>query len=151
MTLYLQNKNMPFIRVWIHYVWATKNRAPVLTKPIRTVLFEHILRNARDKGIYLDRVNGHLQHVHCLISLGSGQLIDKTAQLLKGEATHWFNNKSGLGAEKLEWQDDYFAVSIGESGLKNVQVYIDNQEAHHARKTFAQEYDELMAKYGFTQ
>ena len=140
---------MPFVRVWVHYVWATKNRVPVLTQSIRPLLFEPIGANAREKRIHLDRVNGHLEHIHCLVSLGSGQLIDKTAQLLKGESAHWLNNKSGLSAETLQWQDEYFAVSVSESGLPVVRAYIDNQEAHHKKTTFAVEYNQFMSKYGF--
>jgi REP element-mobilizing transposase RayT len=140
---------MPFIRVWIHYVWATKNREPVLIDPIRTQLFDHIKQNALTKEIYLDRINGYLEHVHCLISLGSGQTIDKVAQLVKGESSFWLNNKSDLKAPRLEWQDEYFAVSISESGLHSVRAYIDNQVIHHQKKTFAEEYDEFIKKYGF--
>jgi REP element-mobilizing transposase RayT len=65
------------------------------------------------------------------------------------ESSFWLNNKSGLQAERLEWQDEYFAVSIGESSLDTVRAYIDNQEVHHKKKTFAQEYDEFINKYGF--
>ena len=140
---------MPFVRVWVHYVWAAKNREPILTHELRSALFSHIEENAKAKGLYLDRVNGHLEHVHCLVSLGTSQTIDKVVQLLKGESSFWFNNKSDLKAPKLEWQDEYFAVSISESGIDAVRAYIDNQEAHHKKKTFAQEYDELMTKYGF--
>lgn len=107
---------MPYIKVWIHYVWSTKNREPVLVDSIRDNLFDHIRQNARIKNIYLDRVNGYHEHVHCLVSLGSDQAIDKVAQLIKGESSFWLNNKSGLNAARLEWQDDYFAVSVGESG-----------------------------------
>ncbi len=141
---------MPFVRVWIHYVWATKNRSPILTQDLRLSLFSHIQENAKLKGIYLDRINGHLEHVHTLISLGTSQTIDKVAQLLKGESAFWFNNKSGLKAPKLEWQDEYFAVSVSESGVENVRAYIDNQEVHHKKKPFAQEYEEFITKYGFS-
>lgn len=51
--------------------------------------------------------------------------------------------------DKVDWQDDYFAVSISESGLKAVRKYINNQEEHHKKKTFADEYNEFMEKYGF--
>lgn len=140
---------MPFIRVWIHYVWAVKNRKPLLTDEVRYKLFEHIRENAKGKNIFLDRVNGYHDHVHCLVSLGSDQTIEKIAQLIKGEASFWFNNKSGLLSTKLEWQDEYFAVSVSESGVPNVRNYINNQENHHKKKTFAQEYDEFINKYGF--
>lgn len=140
---------MPFIKIWIHYVWATKQRLPVLTDIVRKPLFAHMKTNAQEKGIYLDRVNGYVDHVHCLVSLSSGQTIEKVAQLLKGESSFWLNNRSGLAGPKLQWQDDYFAVSVGESGLASVRAYIDNQEWHHQKKTFAQEYEAFISKYGF--
>ena len=139
---------MPFIRVWIHYVWSTKYREPVLIDKFRYPLFEHIKQNALIKKIYLDRVNGYHDHVHCLLSLGSDQTIEKIAQLIKGESSYWFNNKSSLNARKLEWQDEYFAVSVGESYLNSVRTYIDNQVRHHQKKTFEQEYQEFISNDG---
>ena len=140
---------MPYIRVWIHYVWSTKHRQPLLKDEFRETLFEHIRENARSKNIYLDRVNGYYDHVHCLVSLGSDQTIEKIAQLIKGESSFWFNNKSGFKTDRLEWQEEYFVVSVSESRLNDVRAYIDNQVEHHRRKTFAEEYDEFMKKYGF--
>lgn len=140
---------MPYIKVWIHFVWSTKNRQRVLTDPFRDLLFEHIRQNARLKNIYLDRVNGYHDHVHCLLSLGSDQTIEKIAQLIKGESAFWFNNKSGFRTDKLEWQDEYFAISVSESKLDIVRRYIDNQVAHHQKKTFAEEYDEFIRHYSF--
>jgi len=93
-------------------------------------------------------VNGHVDHVHVLISLSPDQTISKIVQLLKGESSFWVN-KLGLTKTKLEWQDDYFAVSVSESGIDKVRDYIKNQEVHHQKKTFQQEHDEFMEKYGF--
>jgi REP-associated tyrosine transposase len=139
---------MPFIRVLIHYVWSTKNREPVLKDEFRYLLFEHIKQNAQTKKIYLDRINGYHDHVHCTISLGSNQTIEKVAQLIKGESSFWFNNKSGFEA-KLEWQDEYFAVSVSQSQLEALRTYIDNQEIHHRKKSFEEEYQEFIKSHGF--
>ena len=140
---------MPYIKVWIHYVWSTKNREAILTDSFRDSLFDHIKQNARLKNIYLDRVNGYYDHVHCLVSLGSDQTIEKIAQLIKGESSFWFNNKSGFNTSRLQWQDEYFAVSVSESAVGNVRAYIDNQVSHHKKKTFMDEHDEFINKYGF--
>ncbi len=140
---------MPFVSVYIHFVWSTKNRVSYLnTKTIRTALWQHIKENANAKGIFIDFVNGHQEHCHCLVSLGTGQTISKVMQLIKGEAAHWFNQQNFI-PEKLEWQDEYFAVSVSESMLNTVREYIKNQELHHSKKTFQQEYDEFIIKYGF--
>jgi putative transposase len=139
---------MPMIKIWIHLVWATKNRQPLLDKSIRQNVFQHMRANARQKDIHVDFINGHVDHVHLLISLNAEQTIAKTVQLIKGESSYWIN-KHQLCKEKFEWQDDYFAVSVSESGVDVVREYIKNQEIHHAKKTFQQEYDEFMEKYGF--
>ena len=139
---------MPFVKVWIHAVWATKNREPYLEDGIRQKVFRHMRENALQKKIYLDFINGYRDHVHCLISLSVDQTIAKTVQLLKGESSFWIN-KEGLIKEKFEWQDEYFAVSVSESQIDRVRDYIKNQEEHHRHKTFQQEYDEFISKYGF--
>jgi REP element-mobilizing transposase RayT len=144
-----KNLLMPFIKAWMHYVWATKNREPVLIEPYREQLFDHIRTNAREKKIFLDRINGYHDHVHCLVSLSSDQTIEKVAQLIKGESSFWFNNKSGFNTAKLQWQDEYFAVSVSQSKLHEVRAYIDGQVIHHQKQTFAEEYQKFISKYGF--
>ena len=139
---------MPFIKIWIHLVWATKKREPLLTKDIRQLVFKHIRENAVIKNIHVDFVNGHVDHVHCLISLHPEQTISKVVQLIKGESSCWIN-KNNLCKEHFEWQDEYFAVSVSESSVNKVREYIKNQEEHHSKKTFQEEYDEFMKKYGF--
>ena len=140
---------MPFIKIWIHFVWATKNRYPFLTPNIRQNVFKHIKENGALKNIHIDFVNGYSEHVHCLVSLNQKQTIAEVMQLVKGESSHWIN-KQKLTTDKFEWQDEYFAVSISESDVNRVRDYIKNQEQHHAKKTFAQEYEEFIKKYGFS-
>ncbi len=140
---------MSYIRVWAHYVWSTKNRQPILIDQFREQLFTHIRENAKEKRIYLDRINGYYEHAHCLISLASNQTIEKIAQMIKGESAFWYNNKSGFKTKRLQWQDEYYAVSVSESKLSATRRYIDNQLLHHQKKTFAEEIEELITKYGF--
>lgn len=83
-----------------------------------------------------------------MISLGKDQCISKVAQLIKGESSFWINTNK-LTNEKFIWQDDYFAVSVSESQVKNVINYIKNQEIHHSKKSFADEVEEFMTKYGW--
>ena len=69
-------------------------------------------------------------------------------QLIKGESSFWIN-KNELTKNKFQWQDEYFAVSVSESIIDKVRDYIKNQETHHAKKTFEEEYDEFILKFGF--
>jgi putative transposase len=139
---------MSFVKIWVHLVFATKNRDPLLKKEFRYDLYKHIIGNCKEKDIYLQTINGYIDHIHCLISLGKNQNISKVSQLIKGESSFWIN-KNDLTSEKFSWQDDYFAVSVSESQVETVVNYIKNQETHHSKKSFQQEVDELMTKYGW--
>jgi REP element-mobilizing transposase RayT len=69
-------------------------------------------------------------------------------QLIKGESSYWIN-KNNLIQQKFEWQDEYFAVSVSESGITSVRNYIINQEEHHRKSFFQEEYDNFIAEYAF--
>ena len=140
---------MPYIKTYIHFVWITKNRVPYLdSKELRQKVWQHIKENAKEKGIFVDFINGYSDHCHCLISLGADQTIQKTMQLIKGESSFWIN-KNKLCLEKFEWQDEYFAVSVSEPMVEKVRNYIKKQEEHHSKQTFQIEYDEILSKYKF--
>jgi len=140
---------MSWIRIWVHLVFSTKNReASLPTVEYRRKIFQHIKQNAEKKDIWLDSINGHHNHIHCLLSLGREQSISKVAQLIKGESSFWIN-QNRLTKGKFVWQDDYWAVSVSESHLQSVREYIRNQEEHHRTKSFTEEINEFMKKYGW--
>ena len=139
---------MSYVRIWVHVVFYTKYRKPFLNDSIRGKVFSHIIDNCREKEIYLRNVNGYFDHAHCLLSLGSEQSISKVVNLIKGESSFWIN-KNKLVADKFKWQNDFWAVSVSESQVERVANYINNQEAHHSKKTFNDELDELVSLYGF--
>ena len=85
---------MPFLKIWIHAVWATKNREALFDKPIRSLVFEHIHQNALDKDIMMEIVGGYSEHVHCLFRLKNDQTISKVMQLIKGESSFWINQQN---------------------------------------------------------
>jgi REP element-mobilizing transposase RayT len=139
---------MSFVKVMVHSVWGTKNRQPLMRKEIKEKIISHIKENAKSKGIFIDEINGYLEHLHCIFGMNADLSISKTMQLIKGESAHWINLE-GLIIEKFEWADEYFAVSVSESMLNKVREYIRNQEEHHREKTFKEEYDEFINKYNF--
>lgn len=139
---------MSYVRIWLHCVWGTKNRIPFLNDSNKLIILTHIRENAKSKGIYIDFINGHKEHIHCIISLDAEQTLAKTIHLIKGESSFWINqNKLTHGS--FEWADEYFAVSVSESQIDNVREYIKNQEIHHKRKSWEDEYNEFIEKYGF--
>ena len=139
---------MSFVRIWVHVVFGTKNREQFLDKDVREKVVYHIIENARTKNIFIDRINGYNDHLHCFLSLGLDQNISKVVNLIKGESSYWIN-KNKILTTKFEWADEYFAVSVSESQVDSVRKYINNQEEHHRKKSFSEEYDEFINKYGF--
>lgn len=139
---------MAFVRVWIHAVWGTKNRHPYLINDIKQKVINHIKDNAKQKEIFIDTINGHHAHIHCLLALNAEMSISKAMQLIKGESTFWIN-KEKITNQKFEWADQYFAISVSESQLDKVRAYINNQEEHHKKTSFSDEYDNFIQTYQF--
>ncbi len=139
---------MSYVKIWIHAVWGTKNRQPILSKAKRNELFIHIKENSKRKEIYIDSINGYLDHVHCLLSLNAEMSISKAIGLIKGESSFWANRQK-LFTQKFEWADEYYAASVSESVVEKVRTYIDNQEKHHSKITFVDEYNNFLKQMGY--
>src|SRR4051794_368166 len=121
---------MPYTKVLIHFIWATKNREHLISNSLKPLLLQHIKENSLKKGVFIDTVNCVSDHIHLLVSLGTEQTIAKTAMLIKGESSFWIN-KQQLVKSKFEWQDEYIALSVSYSVADKVRAYILNQEIHH--------------------
>ena|SRR5690349_21840768 len=142
---------MAFVKVYIHFIWSTKNRQPYLNSPdLRKQVWIHMKENALKQKIYIDTINGYKEHCHCLLSLGVHLAISKVIQLIKGESSWWIN-RNHLTRSQFEWQDEYFGVSVSESDLPRVRKYIRNQEEHHKRISFQDEYDDFLQKFGLVR
>jgi len=137
---------MSFVKVMIHSVWGTKNRERILLNSSRSLILEHIKENAKSKGIFIDTINAEPEHVHCLFALNANMALSKAMNLIKGEVSFWANQKK-LIKPKLDWADDYFAASVSESQLQKVREYIRNQQEHHKKLTFTEEYEKFIKAY----
>jgi REP element-mobilizing transposase RayT len=140
---------MSWVRVWMHVVFTTKNHEAFLNKEIRETVFAHIKQNAKEKEIWLDSINGYKDHVHCLISINRELSISKICQQIKGESSFWIN-KNKLTKSKFIWQDDYWAVSVGEDHIDTLRNYINNQEEHHRKKSFEEEVNDFFKSYDYS-
>jgi len=137
---------MSYVRIWVHCVWTTYRRIPFMRGEIRDEVIHHIRTNARQKGIYIDHVNGYYEHLHALISMGGQQNISDIMHKIKGESSYWIN-KNKLTKTKFAWQDDFWAVSIGIPQLKIIRNYIRGQFQHHDKITVQEELDLLQEEY----
>lgn len=129
---------MSYVRNWIHVVWGTKNRYPFLKDDILLQVTDHIRSNSVKKNIFIDSINGHNEHIHCLISLNPDISLSAAVQLLKGESSYWIN-RNRLTRFKFGWADEYYGGSVCHYHLDVVRDYIWNQQVHHHRKNWDDE------------
>ena len=139
---------MSFVKIYIHAVWATKHRKECLIPDKLEEMCRHIISNAQDQGIFIDTINGHLNHLHVLMTAKNDLSISKQIQLLKGESAHWAN-ANNIFNEHFNWARKYFAASV--SGLKVpiVRNYILRQEEHHRTNAFVDEYRKFVTDLGY--
>lgn len=135
---------MPFSRIMVHLIWGTKNRAPIITKELKPSLLSHIKQNSLRNEVVIDWLNCVEDHIHLLVSLGTEQSVAKVVQLIKGESSFWVN-KEHLSTMRFEWQDEYIALSVSQSAVDKVRAYISNQEEHHKKKSFEEEYNAFLS------
>jgi len=127
-------------------VFAVKNREALLHKDFRIRVFEYmsgILREMKHKSII---INGVSDHVHVFLGLNPALSISDTVHELK-RSSSIFIKENKLCKSKFSWQEGYGAFSYSKSQVEKVYNYIQNQEAHHKRKTFREEYLEFLDKY----
>ena len=136
-----------YSRVWLHIVWATLERRPLLDKPAAAKLSVWLHDYAKQKGIYMKINFVNPDHVHALIDLPTNLCIEDMMQLFKGGSSHWINEEN-LVAGKFGWGRGYGVFSVSESGVSEVCAYIAKQEEHHRRRDFAEELRLFAERYG---
>ena len=135
-----------YTQLYTHLIFAVKYRERMLLKDFRVPVFSYlsgIITNRKHKSII---VNGVADHVHILLGLNPNDKISDLVRCLKKESSLFINEKKWFRG-KFHWQDGYGAFSYGRSQLDNVFNYVANQEIHHKRRTFRDEYLGFLKKY----
>jgi len=136
-----------YSRCWLHLVWATKNREPVLNSEARTKLSAHLHEYAKDKDIYMKINFANPDHVHSLIDLPTNLSIENAVKLFKEESSYWVNQNRVIPAQ-FRWGRRFGAFSVSQSRVGAVCRYIAGQERHHRGKAFEGELQEFVMSYG---
>jgi REP element-mobilizing transposase RayT len=129
---------MSYTKIWVHAVWGTNGRQPILSNGLRQKFLDHLLEHAIHHEIEIGLLNCWVDHVHCLIRLKPEQNVAEVLKHLKVEASRWININH-LSGKKFSWSREYFAASVSEGNLKGVHNYILCQERHHSHRTFREE------------
>jgi putative transposase len=131
----------------MHCIFSTKNRRPHITPDFRARLWAYMGGIARENKLKALAVNGTDNHAHALLSLPPTVTVAKAVQLVKGGSSKWVH-ETFPAHEDFDWQDGYGAFSVSPSRLAAAIRYIENQEAHHRKVTFEDEYLEFLARHG---
>lgn len=135
-----------YSQIYIQVVFAVQGRQNLLQKEWRADIFKYmagIIKNKDQKPII---VNGVDDHVHVFVGLKPAMALSDLVRDVKNNSTNFINQNHWVKG-KFSWQEGYGAFSYSHSQVENVYNYILNQETHHAKQTFKDEYVELLKKF----
>jgi len=128
-----------YTQIHIQFVFIVKYRERVIQALWKQELYKYITGIVQNNKHKMICINGTEDHVHMLVGVRPAQSVSALMQDVKANSSKWINEK-GYVKGKFEWQEGYGAFSYSKSQIKNVINYIENQEEHHRKKTFREEY-----------
>lgn len=135
-----------YTQIYIQYVFAVKGSENLLQKPWRDEVFKYMAGIIKGKGQKSIIINGVENHVLVFVGLKPSMSISELVRDIKNNTTN-FINKQKYVDKRFQWQEGYGAFSYAHSQISDVYQYILNQEAHHHKKTFQEEYMEFLQKF----
>lgn len=136
-----------YSRCWLHLIREILRREPMLDKRAAARASQNLYEYSRDKGIYMKINYFNADHTHTLIDLPTNLTIEQVVQLLKGSSSHWINEMRLLRG-RFAWGRGYGAFSVSHSEIDRVCKYIARQEEHHRKRSFEDEYQLFVKRYG---
>lgn len=135
-----------YTQIHIHFVFAVKFRHGIIQSKWKEDLYKYIAGIIQNNNHKLLAINGIPDHIHILIGLRPAQSISDLMKEVKQSSSKWINDNK-LTDGHFEWQEGYSAFSYGKSQISQVINYIQNQELHHKKKTFKEEYLDFLEKF----
>jgi putative transposase len=135
-----------YTQIHIQAVFAVKNRDCVIRNYWKDDLYKYITGIIQNHNHKVLAINGMPDHIHILFGMRPTQSLSDLMQDIKGDSSKWIN-QNGFVAGKFSWQEGYGAFSYSKSHVINVINYINNQEKHHKKITFIEEYNDFLEKF----
>jgi putative transposase len=135
-----------YSQVYIQCVFAVKYRDAIISKEWRSKLLGVIGNLINETGCKTILVNGVEDHVHCFLGLKPVLSISDLMKEVKAKSSKYINDHQ-LTKSRFEWQEGYGVFSYGHSQIDDVFKYIENQEVHHKKQTFREEYLYFLEKF----
>lgn len=134
-------------QIWIHALWSTQDQQPLMLTHFRDAVFLYLKARLDELGCPARIVGGVADHVHVLLSLAAQKPASEIVQQIKRESSCWINQQDYLQA-RFAWQKGYCALSVSASRVTAVEEYIQNQDAFHKQRSFGEERERFLARYG---
>lgn len=135
-----------YSQIYIQVVFAVKGRQNLLQEEWRNDVFKYMSGIIKNKGQKPIIVNGVTDHVHVFVGLKPSMALADLVRDVKNNSTNFINDHSWIQG-KFNWQEGYGAFSYSHSQISNVYKYILNQETHHHKQTFQEEYKDFLKKF----
>lgn len=133
------------IAVYVHFVWATWDRLPLLSGEIEQRVHRAVAAKCAELGGELIALGGIADHVHLLVGLPATLSLAEFIGMVKGSSSHLATHESLPGGAFFKWQGAYGAVSVSPRFLPEVSAYINHQREHHSNHTLIPEWEHLPA------
>ena len=135
-----------FSQIYIQTVFAVSERACVIKPQFKEEVHKYISGIVSNQGQKLIVINSMPDHLHMLIGLRPSMAVADLVREVKSESSRFINENKWIHG-RFSWQEGYGAFSYGHSQLDTIIRYIENQEAHHSRRSFRKEYTGLLRKF----
>lgn len=134
-----------FSQLYLHYVFAVKGRENLLQMPWREDVFKYMAGIVKGKNQKPIIINGVADHVHVFVGIRPPVNISDLVRDIKNNSSKFINEQKFIH-RKFSWQEGYGVFSCGHSQIDRVYAYIANQQEHHRKQTFKQEYIDFLKK-----
>lgn len=135
-----------YSQLTIHIVFAVKHRENLIRKDVKEELYKYISGIIHNKKHKLLSINGVQDHIHILIGLNPSLALSDLVRDIKNNSSKFINEKKWVPG-KFQWQEGYGAFSYSRSQRDEIISYLQNQELHHKKRSFREEYVEMLKKF----
>ncbi|MBK7433295.1 MAG: IS200/IS605 family transposase [Chitinophagaceae bacterium] len=136
-----------YTQIHLHIVFAVQNRVSLISDRWKERLYLYMIAIAANNGHKTLAINGMPDHMHLVLGMRPTQSLSELMQDIKGDSSAWIN-KSGFVPGRFRWQDGFGAFSCSKTDLPRLIAYVHNQQMHHRKKTFIEEYREILDRSG---
>ncbi len=135
-----------YTQIHIQAVFSIQDRSSIIRESWKNELYQYIAGIIQNQGHKLLAINGMPDHIHIFFGMSPTQKLSDLMQDIKGDSSKWINQKR-FAKGRFSWQEGYGAFSYSKSQVNPVIEYIKNQEIHHHRKSFIEEYIEFLDRF----